>query len=143
MVAQIAATIGALVGESITLVMSPNGAIQKMEGMARIMEKMQKTAPQGRAALGMAGLDSMLTDESMKGAFGQSFGHLPGTAVKPGDTWKHDLVDAESVRDDEHRHEVQLEGRGDDRRQGTGSDRAHVDDQGRPERQSRRRCRCR
>ena len=88
MVAQLAATIGTLVGESITLVMAPNGNIQKMEGMARIMEKMQKSTP----AMGMAGLESLMTDDSMKGSFGQSFAHLPGTAVKTGETWKHDLV---------------------------------------------------
>lgn len=88
MVAQLAATIGTLVGESITLVMTPNGNIEKMEGMARIMEKVQKSTP----AMGMAGLDSLLTDDSMKGSFGQSFAHLPGTAVKTGETWKHDLV---------------------------------------------------
>jgi hypothetical protein len=91
MVAQLGATIGALVGESLTLVMSPNGAIQKMDGMTRIMEKMQKNTP-AAGGMGMAGLDSLLTDESMKGAFGQSFAHLPGTAVKTGDSWKHDLV---------------------------------------------------
>ena len=39
MVAQIAATMGVLVGESITVVMSPNGAIQKIEGMSAIAQK--------------------------------------------------------------------------------------------------------
>ena len=42
--------------------------------------------------MGLPGLESLLTDEAMKGSFGQSFAHLPGTAVKTGETWKHDLV---------------------------------------------------
>ena len=89
-IASMASTMGALVGESITLVMSPDGSIQKMEGMTRIMEKVKKSNPQ-TAGFGM-GLDSMLSDEAMKGMFGQNFGHLPATPVKPGDTWKHDLT---------------------------------------------------
>ena len=91
-VAQIAATMGALVGESVTLVMSPTGAIQKMEGMTRILQKVQKAAPQAGGAFGMGGLDSILSDDAMQGSFGQGFGQLPTTPVKPGDTWKSDLT---------------------------------------------------
>jgi uncharacterized protein DUF6263 len=88
-IASMASSMGALVGESITLVMSPDGSIQKMEGMTRIMEKMKQNAPQA-AGFGL-GLDSVLSDDAMKGMFGQNFGHFPATPVKPGDTWKHDL----------------------------------------------------
>jgi Family of unknown function (DUF6263) len=90
MVAQVAGMMGALIGESITLVISPTGGIQKTEGMTRIMQKVQQS-PQG-AAIGMAGLDSMLSDDSMKGAFGQSLANLPEKPVKPGDTWKSEIL---------------------------------------------------
>ncbi|HYN06008.1 MAG TPA: DUF6263 family protein [Vicinamibacterales bacterium] len=90
-IAQIAASMGAMIGESITLMMSPNGAIQKIEGMSAIMEKLKKTAPSG--AMGaLGGLDSMLTDDAMKGSFGQGFGHLPTTPVKAGDSWKNEIT---------------------------------------------------
>jgi hypothetical protein len=88
-IASMASSMGALVGESITLVMSPDGSIQKMEGMTRIMEKVKQSTPQA-AGFGL-GLDSVLSDDAMKGTFGQNFGHFPATPVKPGDTWKHDL----------------------------------------------------
>jgi hypothetical protein len=91
-IGQIGAVMGALVGESITIVMSPNGAIQKMEGMTRILQKVQQAAPQAGNALGMGGLESVLSDEAFKGTFGQGFGSLPPTPVKPGDTWKSDLT---------------------------------------------------
>ena len=89
MIAEIAKAMGALVGESITIVMSPTGAIQKTEGMTRIVQKMQQS-PQAAAA-GLSGLENMLSDDSMKGSFGQSLANLPEKPVKPGDTWKNDL----------------------------------------------------
>jgi Family of unknown function (DUF6263) len=89
MVAQVAGMMGALVGESITIVMSPTGAIQKTEGMTRIVQKMQQS-PQAAAA-GLSGLENMLSDDSMKGSFGQSLANLPEKPVKTGDTWKSDL----------------------------------------------------
>ncbi|HEY7475156.1 MAG TPA: DUF6263 family protein [Vicinamibacterales bacterium] len=90
-IAQIGASMGAMIGESVTVVMSSTGAIQKIEGMKPILEKLKKTAPQG--AMGaLGGLDSMLTDDSMKGAFGQGFGSFPTTPVKAGDSWKHELA---------------------------------------------------
>lgn len=90
MIAQIAATMGVLVGESITVVMSPNGAIQKIQGMSAIAQKVQKTMPGG--GLGMPGLDSILSDDAMKGTFGQGFAAFPSTPVKVGETWKQDLT---------------------------------------------------
>ncbi len=89
-VSQLASSIGAMVGESITIVMSPNGAIQKIDGMSRVMEKVTKTVPAG--PLGAGGLDSFMSDESMKGVFGQSFASFPANAVKVGDTWKGELA---------------------------------------------------
>ena len=42
--------------------------------------------------LGMPGLDSILSDDAMKGTFGQGFAAFPATPVKVGDTWKQDLT---------------------------------------------------
>jgi hypothetical protein len=92
MVAQIAAMVGGMVGESLTIVMSPNGAIQKIEGMSAILEKVKKANPQAVAGLGIPGLDSVLSDDAMKGTFGQGFPAFSSTPVKPGDTWKQDVT---------------------------------------------------
>ena len=90
MVAQVAGMMGALVGESITIVMMPTGAIQKFEGMTRIMQKVQQS-PQA-AGMGMAGLDNILSDDYMKGAIGQNLAVLPEKPVKPGETWKSEVM---------------------------------------------------
>jgi uncharacterized protein DUF6263 len=90
MVAQVAGMMGALIGEAITLVITPTGAIQKAEGMTRIMQKVQQT-PQA-SAMGIGGLDSMLSDDYMKGAFGQNLAMLPEKPVKPGDTWTSEIT---------------------------------------------------
>jgi hypothetical protein len=90
-VAQIAASMGAMIGESITIVMSPNGAVQKIEGMTAVLEKVKKTVPQAGAFGALGGIDSMFSDEALKGSFGQGFGELPTTPVKPGDSWKSEI----------------------------------------------------
>lgn len=84
----IAKGMSVLVGESFSLVTTPNGAVTKLEGMSRLAEKFQKTVPQA-AGMGLGGLESMFSDESMKSTFEQSFATLPDRRVKPGDGWTH------------------------------------------------------
>jgi hypothetical protein len=83
----------AMIGESFVLVMSPTGAVQKVEGMGALMEKMFKKMPQDPAAAGMLnGIKSSFTDDAMRQAFSQSSSQFPDRPVKPGDTWSNQLT---------------------------------------------------
>lgn len=90
----IAKTMGALVGETITVVMAPDGAIRSVQGATKLMEKIKGTLP-ADAVSAMSGLgggfETMMNDEAMRSSFGQSFANLPSKAVKPGDTWQSEI----------------------------------------------------
>ena len=78
----------ALIGESVTMVMAPTGAVKSVDGMAKISAKIKASVPSTSSLGGMmASLDSMLNDEAFKGTMGQSFANLPDKVVKPGETW--------------------------------------------------------
>jgi hypothetical protein len=78
----------AMVGESFVIVLSPTGAVQKVEGMGRLMEKAFKTLPQDPATAGMLnGLKNGFTDDAMRQTFSQGFAQFPDRPLKPGDTW--------------------------------------------------------
>jgi uncharacterized protein DUF6263 len=91
-IAQVGATMTALVGEVITIVISPTGAVQKIEGLAPIMEKAQKTLPQSSALGPLGSIDSFLSEDALKAAYGQGFGQFPATPVKTGDSWKQEIT---------------------------------------------------
>jgi hypothetical protein len=84
---------GALVGESIIVVMTPEGEVRKLEGASRILEKVMKgrLADPESAAVAQ-GLKAMLSDDALKNAMAQSFSRLPAGPVKPGDTWTGQLA---------------------------------------------------
>ena len=68
--------------------MLPNGAVQSVEGMTRILDKMAASLPQdstAAAAFGM--LKNGLSDEALSGVLSQGFAQLPDQPVKIGDTW--------------------------------------------------------
>jgi len=82
-----------MLGESLTVVMTSAGEVQKVEGMSRIMEKALATLPDDPAASGMLnGLRSGFSDDSIKSTFSQVFSRLPERPVKPGDTWNSDFI---------------------------------------------------
>lgn len=77
-----------LIGESFVIVMSPNGQVQKVDGMSRIMEKMFKSLPPDPSTAAMfEGLKSSFSDDGMRGAFAQSYSQFPDQPLKPGNTW--------------------------------------------------------
>jgi Family of unknown function (DUF6263) len=82
--------LGAMVGESITVVQAPDGSVRKVEGATRIMDKVVKGLPaQDPSAAAIAqSLKSSLSDDALKATLEQSFTKLPEGPVKPGDTWK-------------------------------------------------------
>jgi uncharacterized protein DUF6263 len=90
MIDALAKSMGALVGESITMVTKPNGGITKVSGMTQLASKIMQAMPQAGAA-GMSGLDSMLSDEAMTSQFQQGFSILPDTPVRAGANWKSEI----------------------------------------------------
>ena len=78
----------AMIGESFTLVMAPTGEVQKVEGFAKLAEKMFKNIPQDPATAGMLdGLKANLSDDAMRNMFTQTFAQFPNRPLKSGDTW--------------------------------------------------------
>jgi hypothetical protein len=91
MIGEIAKAMGALVGESVIIVTTPNGGVTKVSGMTQIGEKITKAMPQAGAA-GMGGLDSLMSDEAMTSQFKQGFSILPSGPVKTGTSWKSEIT---------------------------------------------------
>jgi len=78
----------AMIGESFTLVIAPTGAVQKVEGVSKLAEKMFKAIPQDPASAGIInGLKSNISDDAMRNMFTQAFAQFPDRPLKPGDTW--------------------------------------------------------
>jgi hypothetical protein len=86
--AAMGATMSAMIGESITIVLAPTGTVTKVEGMSRIFDKVMKSMPQDQVAAQVSGqLKASLGDDAMKAMFAQSFATFPDHPVKPGETW--------------------------------------------------------
>jgi len=80
--------LSALIGESFVVVISPNGQVQKVEGMNRLIEKVFKSVPADPSAAAMLdGLKNNFSDDAIRGVFGQGYSQLPDRPLKPGDTW--------------------------------------------------------
>jgi hypothetical protein len=84
----LAKVLSATVEEPYTIVLSPWGTVEKLEGIDRLTEKISKNLPSGPASEMVAGmLNSMLSDEGFREIVGQTFPELPERGVKPGETW--------------------------------------------------------
>jgi hypothetical protein len=86
--AALSKVMGAMVGESVTAVILPDGTVKSVEGASRILDKILKYAPddQGAAAITQA-LKSTLTDDAMRHMMEQGLAMLPTQPVKVGDSW--------------------------------------------------------
>ena len=81
-------TMSAMIGESITIVLAPTGAVIKVEGTSRIFDKVMKTLPQNPAAAQTVSLlKGIMSDDAMRSMLEQGFVTFPDHAVKPGETW--------------------------------------------------------
>jgi hypothetical protein len=83
----LAGVMPAMIGESVRMRLLPNGAVQSVEGMTRILEKMAAGLPQDRTAAAFGMLKNGLSDEALSGVLSQGFAQLPDQPVKVGDTW--------------------------------------------------------
>jgi Family of unknown function (DUF6263) len=78
----------AFIGESVTMRSLPNGVVERVEGMTRILDKMATGLPQDPAAAAAFGmLRTSLSDEAMNAVLSQGFAQLPDQPVKTGSTW--------------------------------------------------------
>jgi hypothetical protein len=86
--AALAKVFGSIVGTTISVTMASNGAIQRIDGIQKVLDKITQDLPPDRAAGPVArGLKSVLSEETVRASLEQSFPRLPPQSVKPGDTW--------------------------------------------------------
>jgi uncharacterized protein DUF6263 len=78
----------AMIGQSITVVTSPTGAIQKIEGMARLMDNMLKNMPQAPAGASLLDdLRKTFSDDAAQDFSARGLAQFPDRPLKPGDVW--------------------------------------------------------
>ena len=79
----------AMIGQSVTVVTSPTGAVQRIEGMSRLMDNMLKNLTQNPAAVAglLDGLKNTFSDDAMQDLSARGFAQFPDRPLKPGDTW--------------------------------------------------------
>lgn len=87
-VQSMAKTFGGMVGEALSVTMAANGAIRRIDGSQRIIDKLMKDLPRDPMAGGLAqNIRQMFSEDALRSSLEQSFSRLPDTPVKPGDTW--------------------------------------------------------
>src|SRR5262249_44427462 len=78
-----------VVGESITILISSNGAVQKVDGMSRILDKLAKTLPSNSPAPDqLNALKENLNDQTMAALM--TMAQFPDRTLKSGDTWNRE-----------------------------------------------------
>ena len=83
----------AMLGESVTIDMAPDGAVRRVDGASRIADKVAKIVAADPSTGGAAqGLRSQLSDEALKSALEQTFPRLALPPVKVVDTWTGQLA---------------------------------------------------
>ena len=81
-------TVGGMVGEAISVTISPSGAVRRIDGAARIAQKLIDGLPRDPMSGGLAqNIKGMLSDDALRAAVEQSFSRLPEQPVNIGDTW--------------------------------------------------------
>ena len=83
-----AKTLGGMVGEAISVTMASTGAVRRIDGTARIVQKLIENLPRDPMAGGLAqNIKAMLSDDALRSSLEQSFSRLPEQAVTVGETW--------------------------------------------------------
>jgi hypothetical protein len=83
----------AMVGESVTIEMAPDGTVRRVDGASRIADKVAKVMA-ADPATGGAGqsLRSQLSDDALKNTIEQTFPKVSAPPVKVGDSWTGQLA---------------------------------------------------
>lgn len=96
--AALARVFGGIVGSTISITMAPDGAVQRVDGIQKVLDKIMQSVPDDRAAAALAqSLRSVLSEEAVRASLEQSFPRLPPQPVKPGDTWTGQVALGSSV----------------------------------------------
>jgi hypothetical protein len=86
MAEMIAKSYGAIVGGSVTMVVTPSGEIKSINGLDALAQKISAGLPQGA---GLPGMSSLMTEDSLRTALEQNFPAVPNRSVRAGETWTH------------------------------------------------------
>jgi hypothetical protein len=79
---------GGIVGTTISITMSSNGSIQRIDGVQKVLDKIMRDLPPEQSSSPVArGLRSVLSEPAVRASLEQSFPRLPPQPVKPGDSW--------------------------------------------------------
>lgn len=82
-----------IVGEPYTVVLAATGSVQKIEGVAALMEKMFKSLPQDPSGAMMSNtMRGMFSEDAMRNMMGQSFAVMPEKPVGIGETWTNETT---------------------------------------------------
>jgi hypothetical protein len=81
-------TVGGMVGEAISVTVSSTGAVRRIDGAARIAQKLIDDLPRDPMSGGLAqNIKGMLSDDALRAALEQSLSRLPEPPVDIGGTW--------------------------------------------------------
>ena len=84
----VAKTLGGMVGEAISVTMAPTGEVRRIDGAARVVQKLIDNLPRDPMSGGLAqNIKAMLSEDALRSSLEQSFSRLPEQPVKAGDTW--------------------------------------------------------
>jgi hypothetical protein len=84
---------GGIIGATLSVTMAADGAIQRIDGVQKVVDKITQNLPQDRAAAQMAqSVKSMLSESAIRASLEQSFPRLPPRPVKAGDTWTAEVA---------------------------------------------------
>ena len=89
-IAQTAQVLGAIIGETLTVVIEPTGAVRSVSGVSAAKAKLDK-AMASTGTTDQLGLGALLSDDAIKGALGQSLANFPKGPIKPGATWQQEV----------------------------------------------------
>lgn len=79
----------AMIGQPIRMVVAPTGAIQKVEGFSRLLERVLNAQPMNRVAPDMLdGFRNVFQDDATRDMLGWAVAPFPDRPLHPGDTWQ-------------------------------------------------------
>jgi len=81
--------IGTMIGQSIVVVIAPDGSVKSIDGMDTIGESMVSAIADGGQMIAQLGaqMKQQFNDEAMNNMFKQSFKFYPENTVRAGDSW--------------------------------------------------------
>ena len=85
-----------MIGESFTVVLSPAGVVQRVEGLTRLADKMFASLPASAGPM-LGGFRQVMNDDAMKQNMSQAYPSFPDRPLKTGDTWNDQVTTANPI----------------------------------------------